>query len=114
MLIQLIWLLVPIALLGLLLSYFIQRRRGHDRLMAIEAVISLLSSVFLFLTSWLTLTIPLLLPLSLFFAYKCYKSGVARYRNFPVLACVLGFVPMAFALVTLPAAAEFFASSYRP
>ena len=113
MLIQFIWLFVPLALLLLLVYYSSQTRREKDRFMVIEAAISLLSSWFLFLTSWLTLTIPLLLPLALYFAFRFYKRGVVRYRSFPVLARVLGLVPMAVALATLPAAVVYFASSYR-
>lgn len=42
--------------------------------MIFEASISLLSSLMLFFAWWLMLPILVLLPLSLYFAFRCYKK----------------------------------------
>lgn len=81
--------------------------------MVFEAAISLLSSFFMFFTWWLVLPILVLLPLSLYFALRCYKKMVARFSRFPILARVFGLIPLAVALATLPAANHYFAGSYR-
>lgn len=81
--------------------------------MIFEASISLLSSLMLFFAWSLLLPILVLLPLSLYFAFRCYKNTVARFQAFPILARVAGLMPMAVAVATLPAINYFFAGSYR-
>ena len=52
-------------------------------------------------------------PLSVYFAFRCYKKTVAEFRGFPVSACLCGLIPMAVALATVPAMSEFFDGAYR-
>ncbi|MFS2022439.1 hypothetical protein [Massilia sp. CT11-137] len=110
---QVMWLAVPLLWGLLLLSYFSRKVYYRDRSMIFEASISLLSSLMLFFAWWLILPILVLLPLSLYFAFRCYRKTVARFHGFPILARVAGLLPMAVALATLPAINYFFADSYR-
>lgn len=58
-------------------------------------------------TCWLYLPIVLLLPLSLFFAFRFYKATVTRFRGWPVLARLLGLVPLAIPFIAWQVITEF-------
>ena len=113
MLFTAVFLCVPILLVLVPLRYFTLRKEHLGRPVILTGSISLLCSSLSFLTVWMLVTPFVLLPLSFYFAFQCYRKTVRCFPGMPVLARLCGLLPMAVALVVLQVVKEVLDAPYR-
>lgn len=113
MLFTALFLCVPVLLVLAPLRYFTLRKEHLGRPVILTGSISLLCSSLSFLTVWMFVPAFILLPLSFYCAFQCYRKTVKCFRGAPVLARLCGLLPMAVALVVLQVVKEVFEAPYR-
>lgn len=107
------WLRLLLLPVLALLPYFALRKNHPGRPVLLTGAISLLCSCLSALTAWLFVPAFVLLPLSFFFAFQCYRKTVRCFRGAPVLARLCGLLPTAVALAALRVVIVVFEAPYR-